>query len=213
MAIGILGGTFDPVHNAHLAIARRALDALGLAALRWIPTGTPVHRAAAVAASEDRIAMLELALAGEPRFALDRSELGTEASGYTFDTLQSLRRDHGVSVPIVFLLGADQAAKFDQWHRWRDVLKLVHLGVFARAGADSPMPAEVREEFAHRQAECTGPWRNRPGGAVIRIDWTPLEISASEIRRRIAQGGSVAEWLPSAVLDYIFLNRLYQEQA
>ncbi len=213
MAIGILGGTFDPVHNAHLAIARRALDVLSLATLRWIPTGSPVHRPAAMATTDDRLAMLELGIQGEPRFAIDRSELGTEASGYTFDTLQSLRRDLGATLPIVFLLGADQAAKLDQWHRWREVLRLVHLGVFARAGAGAPLPAEVHEEFAHRQAECSGPWRNHPGGAVIRIDWTPLAISASEIRRRIAQGESAAEWLPAAVLDYIVLNRLYQEQA
>ena len=213
MAIGIFGGTFDPVHNAHLAIARRALEALALERLRWLPTGRPVHRATPLTPAADRIAMLELALAGEGRYEIDRHELGAGATGYTWDTHCALREELGVTRPIVCLIGADQAAKFDQWHRWREVLDLVHLGVFARAGEAAPLPAAVRAEFDARRVSADGGWRARAGGAVIPVEWTPLAISATDLRARLARGDTATGWVPAAVLDYISHHRLYQEQA
>lgn len=213
MPIGILGGTFDPVHKAHLAIARGALDSLQLSGVRWIPTGSPVHRAPPVAQSGHRVAMLELALAGEPGHTIDARELSPAASGYTFDTLQALRGELGRVIPIILLMGTDQAAKLDQWHRWRELLSLAHLGLFARPGASVPMTDAVREEFERRRTGPEDDWRQRPAGAVIAIDWAPLAISASEIRERLARGESVAEWLPDAVLSYIQQHHLYRETA
>lgn len=213
MATGVFGGTFDPVHNAHLAIARRALEALALDCLRWLPTGRPVHRAMPLTAAAHRIAMLELALAGEARYRIDLHELGADATGYTWDTLRALRAELGESLPIVFLIGADQAAKFDQWHRWREVLDLVHLAIFARAGESAALPEAVRREFDARRTPPQAAWRAQPGGAVIPVDWTPLGISATELRTRLARGESTSGMVPAAVMDYISHHRLYQEQA
>ncbi len=183
--LGVLGGTFDPVHNAHLALAQRALAALGLARILWIPTGAPPYRAPPVAAAGHRVAMLELALAGEARFAIDRRELAPGASGYTVDTLRALRAEHGAAVPLVLLMGADQYAKLETWERWRELFALCEIAVFARPG-----------------------WAGA-GDRARAVPFAPLDISASGIRERIGRGEDVAALVPAAVLAYIRRHHLY----
>jgi len=191
--LGIFGGTFDPVHNAHLRIARLALDALGLARLLWIPTGAPRYRTAPVAPAGDRQAMLELALAGEPRYAIDPRELRPEASGYTVDTLSALQAELGPDAPLVLLMGSDQYDKLAGWHRWRELFGLARIAVIARPGWASGASAEVRA-----------------AGPVLRVEMAPLDISSTEIRRRVARGDDVSGMLPPPVLDYISTHRLYR---
>ena len=185
-SIGILGGTFDPVHNAHLAIAGAALRALGLQQILWMPTGVPPYRPAPVAAATHRVAMLALALAtaGEPRYTVDERELQPGASGFTFDSLSSLHK----SLPdesFVLLLGADQYAKRETWHRWRDLVQLCRIAVIER------------------------PDSQKSQGDAIHVPMTPLAISASDIRARIARGENVSAMLPPAVLGYIRDQGLY----
>jgi nicotinate-nucleotide adenylyltransferase len=184
--IAVFGGTFDPVHNAHLAVARRALEALGAARVLWMPTGAPGYRPAPVAPGEHRLAMLGLALEGEPRYAIDARELSPAHSGYTVDTLESLRAELGEGADLVLLMGADQHAKLATWHRWRELARLARIAVVARPG--SPAPA---------------------GGALL-LPMPPLEISASGIRARIARGEDVSALVPAAVLDYIRAHGLYR---
>jgi nicotinate-nucleotide adenylyltransferase len=182
---GVLGGTFDPVHNAHLAMARAALQALKLDKVLFIPTGTPRYRTPPVASPEHRVAMLELALAGEPRYEIDERELAPGASAFTVDTLQALRSELGPQAPLYLLMGADQYAKLDTWHRPREVERLAALAVFSRPGfvlgTDKvkiiPMPA--------------------------------LPISASDLRARAALGEDISDAVPAAVANYITRNRLY----
>ncbi len=182
--IGILGGTFDPAHNAHLAIASAALRALGLGKILWLPTGAPPYRPAPVAAAAHRLAMVRLAIADEPRYAVDERELAPGASGYTFDTLRSLHDDFpGTS--FMLLMGADQYAKRDTWHRWVDIEKLCGIAVVARPG-----------------------WKTDENAKAIPM--TPLPISASDIRARIARGEDVAAMLPAPVLAYIREHALYR---
>lgn len=182
--IGILGGTFDPVHNAHLAIARLALGQLGLDAILWIPTGAPGYRTPPVAPGADRVAMLRLALAGESRFVIDERELAPSASGYTVDTLAALRKERPGD-RLVFLMGADQHERRATWHRWADIEKLCEIVVVARPGSDVDA-----------------------GAATLRM--TPLPVSASDIRTRLARGEDVSAMLPAPVLGYILEKGLYR---
>jgi nicotinate-nucleotide adenylyltransferase len=179
MATGILGGTFDPVHNAHLAMARAALEALGLERVLFMPTGAPRYRTPAIAPGAQRVAMLRLAIAGEPRFAIDGRELAPGHSGYTIDTLA------GFAERPVLLLGADQYAKLETWHRWREILARADLAVFARPGS---------------------PFRD---GRAREVPFTPMAVSASDIRARVARGESIAGLVPPGVADYIARHRLY----
>jgi nicotinate-nucleotide adenylyltransferase len=179
MATGILGGTFDPVHNAHLAVARAALGALALERVLWMPTGAPRYRTPALASGEHRLAMLRLATDGEPRFAIDARELAPGHSGYTIDTLA------GFDERPVLLMGADQYARFESWHRWREILARADLAVFARPGS-APRDGRARQ-----------------------VPFAPMDISASDIRARVARGESIAPLVPPPVADYIARHRLY----
>ena len=181
---GILGGTFDPVHNAHLAMARAALEELKLDKILFMPTGAPRYRTPAVASSEHRLAMLRLALADNPSFEIDARELAPGASGYTVDTLKELRLELGGHLPLWLLMGADQYAKLDTWHRPEDVKRLARIAVFARPGVALK-------------------------GNVPVIPMEPMPVSASEIRARAARGEDIAELVPPAVASYVARHRLY----
>lgn len=183
--VGLLGGTFDPVHNAHLAMANAALRALPLQKIIFMPTGETRYRRPAVASTEHRLAMLKLALAGEPRFAVDPRELSPAATGYSADTLAQLRDELGPRVPIYFLMGADQYATLDAWHRPEDVRKLSRIAVFARPGAPAP------------------------DLSVEQIPMPAMAVSASDIRARAARGEDLGGLVPPAVENYIRQERLY----
>lgn len=182
-SIGILGGTFDPVHDAHLVIAGAALRVLGLRQLLWVPTGAPPYRPAPLASAAHRLAMLRLAIAGEPRYAVDERELQPGASGFTIDLLASLRKDRP-DESFVLLMGADQYARRQTWHRWPDIEQCCEIAVFARPG--SALNANART-----------------------VPMTPTTISASDIRARIARGDDVSAMLPPPVLHYIQEKGLY----
>jgi nicotinate-nucleotide adenylyltransferase len=207
--VGILGGTFDPIHTAHLRIAQLALDVLELKLVLWLPTGAPGYRAAPVAPAEDRVAMLRLALAGEPRYAIDTRELEPGASGYTVDTLVALRRRYGDALPLVLLIGGDQFAKLESWHRWRELFHLAHIAVFARPGW-APPQGEAGAELRSRSVPPHGDWRARPAGSIVAVDMPPIDVSATALRRAIAEGEDVSAALPPEVLHYISTHRLYR---
>jgi nicotinate-nucleotide adenylyltransferase len=187
--VGILGGSFDPVHNAHLAVARAALSELGLAKVLWIPSGTPPHRQAPQASPADRAAMVAVAIADEPRFVLDRRELRKASPGYTVETLEDLRAEFGAQVEIVLLIGADQYARLGTWHRSEELFALARIAVFARPGL--ALGAADR---------------------VTVVPMAPMDISSTSIRERIAKGESVRGLMPDAVLDYIESRHLYFSQ-
>jgi nicotinate-nucleotide adenylyltransferase len=182
-AIGILGGTFDPVHNAHLAMARAALEALRLRRVVFIPTGNPRYRKPAVASPKDRLEMLRLALGGDPRFEVDARELQPGASGYTVDTLRALQAE-GMD-DLVLLMGADQYAKLGSWHHPQEIRRLARIAVFARPGV------ELHE-------------------APDLVPMQPLAISSSDLRARAARGEDLSAFVPAPVANYIARRRLYR---
>lgn len=156
----------------------------------WLPTGAPGYRGAPVASPAHRLAMLRLAIAGEPRYAIDERELAPGHSGYTYDTLAALRAELGPETGLVMLIGGDQFAKLDRWYRWKELFGHARFAVFARPG------------------EGAGP-TGAPEGGVIRVPMEPMPVSASNIRTRLAQGESIAGMVPAPVVEYIQRQRLY----
>lgn len=217
-AIGVLGGTFDPVHRAHLHLARAARKQLGLARVLWIPAGNPPHRRPPEAASAHRLAMVRLAVADEPGFAVDDAEVLTNSPSYTVPTLERLRHDLAPEQALVLLLGADAFLGLPAWHRWQELFGLAHLAVAARPGApldaDHMAPA-LADIYRQRRQDTPAALAQRPAGAIVGFTIEPVEppdLSATAIRQGLHDGNSaaVAAMLPPGVLDYIQTHSLYR---
>jgi nicotinate-nucleotide adenylyltransferase len=201
--VGLFGGTFDPPHRAHLALARLALRELALDELRWVPAGQPWQKAGQpVSPAVDREAMVRLAIRGEPRFVLERCEIERAGPSYTVDTvtaLQAAETARHADVRWTLLLGADQLARLHTWHRWRALLQAVEIAVAARPGA-VPQPApEVAAALAARPPR-----------------WLPLppdEVSSTVLRAMAAAGAPLGELVPAGVAGYIADHALYRAAA
>lgn len=214
--LGLLGGTFDPVHNAHLHLARAALADLRLGGVTWIPAGQPVLRDTPRTAPAHRLAMAQLAIAGEPRFTVDASEVASDQPSYTVPTLERLRRQHGEAQPLVLLVGADAFLSFDRWHRWSEIFRLVHVAVAARPGSPldpTAMAPALAEEWRHRHRDQFAALASVPAGCTIEFEIEPVEpadLSATMVRERLRRNpATAADLLPAGVLDYIRRNHLY----
>jgi nicotinate-nucleotide adenylyltransferase len=197
--IAILGGTFDPVHIGHLRVAWEAADVLE-AEVRLMPAQVPPHRPAPAASAEQRVRMLQLALAGQDRLTLDTRELDRNGPSYTFDTLRSLRDEFGAERPLILLLGADAFAGLPTWHRWRELFDLAHIAVLTRPGHVPAWSAELVEATAPRRARMAADLRATPAGRLFALAVTPLEISASQVRALLAAGHEPRWLLPDALL-------------
>jgi len=192
--IGLFGGSFDPVHVAHIALAQNALQTLGLAQVQLIPAANPWQRAALNATAEHRLAMLELAIAGHPGLAVNPIEIERGGATYTIDTLRALPQD----ARYVWLLGADQLANFCTWRNWRDISSLVDPAVATRPGTALSAPAELAQ------------WLQEQGHTLQELPFPPMPVSASEIRQRLAQGESTDGLLDASVAAYIAAHKLYR---
>lgn len=212
--IGVIGGTFDPVHYGHLRLAEELGETLKLAEVRLMPSGTPPHRSAPQVAAGHRLEMVRLAAAGNPRFVVDEREVRRAGPAYTFDTLASLRAEAGASRPIVLLLGADAFLEFATWHRWHEIFGLAHVVVAHRPGYpvehwDERMPQPLAREYSARLMQQPLAAHLSPAGGIAVIAFTALDISATAIRDMLRSGASPRYLLPSAVLDYIRQHHLY----
>ncbi|MEO8460090.1 MAG: nicotinate-nucleotide adenylyltransferase [Dokdonella sp.] len=208
--LAILGGTFDPVHNAHLRVAWEAAEFLD-ADVRLVPTNIPPHRAQPVASAAQRLAILRTALSGQDRLQLDDRELRRKGPSYTIDTLIELRAEIGLQRALVLLVGADAFAALPTWHRWRELFDHAHIGVLTRPGhmADN-LSAELDEELAARRCDDVPAMHASATGRVIAIAVTALEISASRIRTLLAHGCEPRYLLPDRVLAQPELLRVYR---
>ena len=204
------GGTFDPVHNGHIAIALAARDAL--ATTIWMmPAADPPHRAAPGAAAEDRAAMLDLAIQGHAGLRVDRRELARDTPSYTIDTLRELRVKHGDQAPLAFLIGADSLHGLATWKEPEALIAGAHWVVAERPGSalDEHLPPEAARLIGGRWTLDVAALRNSPGGKVLRLRQPLHEASATQIRRRIAVGETWHHLLPLAVSRYIVEHGLY----
>ena len=212
--IGILGGTFDPVHFGHLRLAEELAGTLKLDEVRFVPSGTPPHRAAPGVAAEHRLAMVQLATADNARFNVDGREVRRAGPGYTVDTLAELRAEAGGSRPLALLVGADAFLEFATWHRWHEIFGLAHVVVAHRPGYPverwtERMPQPLAREYGARLMQQPLAAHLSPAGGIAVVPFTALDISATALRDMLRSGASPRYLLPDAVLDYIQTHRLY----
>lgn len=212
--IGVFGGTFDPIHFGHLRLAEEVAESLGLHQVRFIPAGVPPLRQAPRTPPEHRLAMVRAAVSGNSQFAVDDREIRRPGMSYTVETLESLKRDLGSRAALCLVLGADAFTGLSEWRRWRELFELAHLVVAGRPGHDPALAAEglpepLAREWRTRLAASAGALHEADHGLVYSAPTTLLDISASDIRRRLASGRSARYLLPAAVLDYIQNNGLY----
>jgi nicotinate-nucleotide adenylyltransferase len=198
MALGILGGTFDPIHLAHLMMAQAAQETLALDRVLFVPAGDPPHKQGAISPAYHRRAMVELALAGSPEFELCPVDLDRPGPHYSTATVELIRRQHNLSADdCFFIIGGDSLLDLPEWHNPAALVSLCRLAVMHRPGY---------------QPDTTALERRLPG-LTGRLNWVPLpqiDLAASEIRNRVRRGQSIRFWVPEPVRHYIARYRLYQ---
>jgi nicotinate-nucleotide adenylyltransferase len=216
-ALGLLGGTFDPIHFGHLRLAEEAREALALDRVRLIPAGQPPHRGEPRSTADDRLAMARLAIAGNPGLEVDAGEVQAAQKSYTVPTLERLRRELGTQRPLVLILGADAFQGLPSWHRWQELFALAHIAVANRPGYaphgrrwPAVLSPELDAACRDRQTRNPAALRSAAAGLIIPFDMTPLAISASLIRDLARDGHSLRYLLPAPVLDYIQRHGLYR---
>lgn len=210
--LGVMGGTFDPIHYGHLRLAEEARQALGLSGVRLVPAGQPPHRERPGTSPEDRLALARLAVTGVPHFEVDAAEVLAQQPSYTVLTLLRLRQELGAKRPIVLLLGMDAFLGLPTWYRWQELSRLAHIGVATRPGYvldKAAMPAALAAELHERQAPVDA-LGTRASGLITEFGLTPLAISATAIRSQLRSGRSPRFLLPDAVLEYIWIHHLYE---
>jgi len=212
--IGILGGTFNPIHHGHLRLAEELADALDLEAVRIIPASIPPHREAPRVSTEHRLQMARLACAANSRLLVDERECRRRGPSYTVDTLHELRRELGASTLLSLLMGVDAFNALTTWSRWEELFQLAHIVIAQRPGfrfEGESLPAALARQAETRSAQSLSDLHMHPAGLIAFCTITALDISGTAIRSSIAQGRSARYLLPDAVLDYIREHQLYKD--
>ena len=208
------GGTFDPIHNGHLAVALAVRDRLDVD-VRLVPASDPPHKSGTHADARHRLRMVELAVAGERRLAVDRRELARETPSYSIDTLREVRDEVGALTPLVWVIGADSLARLHRWHRWRELFDVAHLLAVGRPGftldpdglaaIDTGLAAEVAPRLLPPDRLL-----DTPAGRLALLPMEPPRSeSSTAIRAAIAAGAPWSDQVPPPVAAYIARHRLY----
>ena len=207
--IGIYGGTFDPVHIAHLRLAIEASEHLRLSKVIWVPSGNPAHRASPVASAQDRLAMLELAIKNHPDFAIDAADLFSDEPTYTINTLYRLRKIYPDNA-LVLLVGMDSFLSLPSWHCWEKLLDLAHIAVATRLNYGiSNTDTELYQKIEARQADAEA-IQFSPFGRIVFMPMLESDISASAIRLKAKKSLNLSYLLPPLVEDYVIRQALYR---
>lgn len=203
--IGVMGGTFDPVHYGHLHPAAEVCDGVGMEQIRFVPSRVPVHRDQPVATLADRVRWLQMAAAEFPQFVVDMREVERDSPSWMVLTLESMAHEFPYS-PLCLIMGMDAFLKLDSWHRWGDLFEYAHIVVTHRPGFDRPSTDKANQLLDGREAEKMDELYVLPraaGGKIFFYPVTPLEISATEIRKNIRNGGSSASMVPESIRDEV----------
>jgi nicotinate-nucleotide adenylyltransferase len=216
--IGLLGGSFDPIHVGHLQLARDALANLPIAAVRLLPAAQPWQKEPLTDA-QHRTQMIRLAIDAElpftrRRLVLDTAEIERGGPTYTIDTLRALRAEAGTT-PLVLIMGADQFARFDTWREWERIPELAHLAVARRVGVAGDLSPALQKLRSARFLKYAGDLVESPAGHIVDLAMTPVDASATEVRRLLAASPQAADearlaaLVPPPVLAYIRTHHLY----
>jgi nicotinate-nucleotide adenylyltransferase len=212
-AVGILGGTFNPIHFGHLRMAQELADALNLDTVRFIPAANPPHKDTPDISAEHRAAMVKLAIANNDSFVFDDRELHRAGASYTLDTLLSLREELGEKTSITLFMGSDAFTKFDTWHRWQEIINLCHIALVQRPQlrVHEHKLSKTLETFLHNHYSENGDdLHHQASGLVTMRQITALDISSTAIRHALQHGDSVRYLIPDSVIDYIQQYNLYR---
>ena len=213
--IGLLGGTFDPIHFGHLRMAQELAEALNLDEVRFIPAANPPHKSTPLVTAHHRATMVQLAINNNPLFRLDDREIFRAGASYTIDTLISLRNELGENTSLVLFMGSDAFTNFNTWHDWEKIIQLCHIALVQRPLSSMKAPlAKVLETFLHNHyTENIDDLRETHAGYVTMQSITPLDISSTAIRTNLQNKSSARYLMPDGVLDYIESNMLYNNSA
>ena len=203
--IGILGGTFDPIHNGHIHIATEVQARLGLALLKFMPCALPVHRNLPQVSAQHRCAMIGLAIAEQSSFALSSLELDRDGPSYSIDSLHQLRVE-GDS-PLVLVLGADAFNDFDSWKQPHEIMRLANIVVCCRPGFQLE-----QANFDEYRVDAVRQFSSRTSGAILTLEVDAIDCSSSAVRASLNSGTTPRQYLHPAVADYIDKHNLYRKQ-
>lgn len=207
--IGIFGGSFDPVHHGHLRSMVELDEALALDQLRLMPNRQSPLKDQPGASSEQRLAMLQLATKHQPKWLIDKRELGRSGPSYTVDSLLELKQEVTDGAHLCLIMGTDAFAAFDQWHQWQAILDLAHLVIMARPGEHLPEQGAVADLLSERKADSSNELTDKAAGSILLQQLTPMRVSATEIRQRLQAGQSIRYLVPDSVWEYIRKHQLY----
>lgn len=207
--IGILGGSFDPVHYGHLRPALEVQQSLGLDEIRLVPSLVPPHRPQPYASPQQRVDMLNAAVESYPVFRVDTREFDRDGPSYTLDTLMSFR-DEMPAATLCLLVGMDAFLGLASWHRWHELTDYCHMVVMDRPGAKLPVEGELADFIRLHRVMDTGKLGKQSSGLLYFHPVSQLQISSTEIRKLLASGGDAGFLLPERVLDVVNNEGLYR---
>lgn len=211
--IGILGGTFDPIHNGHIRLALEAKEQLSLDHVRLIPVNLPPHRSTPFASAVHRRTMIELAISNEESLCIDLRELDSEEISYSIDTLKSLRQEF-TDDALCLILGRDAFNKIDNWKDWEALLDYAHIIVANRPGESDGVESQYLEQWVKQhQTSQLNSLKENPSGSIYFIEIPMLNISSSMIRQKNIEHETINNFLPPSILTYIKDNHLYLDTA
>lgn len=210
--VGILGGTFDPVHIGHLRLALEVHQQLGLQEVRLVPVYSPPHREPPVATPEQRLTMLKLGAAKTNGLTVDDVEIRRQGTSYTIDTVKSLRKIYP-ETPLCLIIGMDQFGKLDTWRDWTSLPEYVHFIIVNRTGANAEIKnPEAADLCSSRLVEDVGKIHDSPAGRIYKIDIPLIEISSTRIRKLVEENKSIKHLTTVDVITYINDESLYQNK-
>ncbi|MGB1807884.1 MAG: nicotinate-nucleotide adenylyltransferase [Porticoccaceae bacterium] len=210
MAVALFGGTFNPVHTGHLRIATELAEMLQVSCMRMLPCAFPPHRGAPQASALQRLAMLRAALAHQSLLVADDLELQRAEPSYSIDTLIQVRQQIGPDQPLFFCIGMDALAKLDSWQRWQELLDHCHIVVSSRPDCGRPESGLLADWIDSHLCEDLDMLQRSSAGSIHFCELTMLDLSSTEIRRKVAEGKNIQFMTPDAVVDYIQQHHLYE---